>query len=332
MQRPLLRPLGEYNPFWLGLVACAVIAAIVLAALGFGLLGLGKDRYTAEFANAGGIRPGNEVRVAGMGVGEVTGAKLEGDHVLVSFRIESDVELGADVLASIKLGTLLGGRYLELRPSATGSPKNNRIPLAHTSVPYDLSNVLEQATPLTEQLDEKLLHQAMDEVNKNLRGDGPKVAAALDGLGRLTDVVNSRREQIGKIIRSTDTLVTLADQRSDRLFALLGQTDTLLKALVSRRDLIRGLLSDLASLTDELRGLLKEDEPKFGPLLDNIVELSDLLKKSDSQIDHALELLAPASRYTANAFGNGPFWDVHLPYSIFPDDFLCAVGFNKGCK
>jgi phospholipid/cholesterol/gamma-HCH transport system substrate-binding protein len=55
---PLFRPLRERNPFWLGVVAAAVIVLLVLGTLSFGALGLGQARYAAEFAQSGDLRAG----------------------------------------------------------------------------------------------------------------------------------------------------------------------------------------------------------------------------------------------------------------------------------
>jgi phospholipid/cholesterol/gamma-HCH transport system substrate-binding protein len=328
----LSKPLNQRNPFWLGLVAAAVITVLVLGTIGFGELGLGQHRYAAEFVQAGDLRTGDEVRVAGMPVGKVTSAGLEGDHVLVRFRVDRDVVLGADTEASIKLATLLGGRYLELRPAGSGELADSRIPVAHTFVPYDLQKVLQTGTPLLEDLDGAKFRQALHTVAGTLRGDGPKIGAALEGLSRASAVVSTRRDQIGHLIGTTDAVTALIDQRSDKLFALLGQSDTLLRELVRRRDLVRGVLGDLADFTGELRRTLAENDSQVGPLLDNAKELTEVLRAQDDAVDRALQLLAPAGRYLDNALGNGPYAEVYLPYSILPDNVLCRAGAVKGCK
>lgn len=333
MTRPRnIKPLSERNPFWLGVVATAALAGAVLLAVAVGTLGLGQARYTAEFAHAGGLRVGDEVRVAGMEVGEVTSTELAGDRVLVGFRANRSVHLGATTAATIKLSTLLGGRYLELRPSGPDELPDGRIPLAHTSVPYDLQKVLQTGTPLLEELDSAKLRQALQSTSANLSGNGQRITAALDGLSRASDVVVKRRDQIGQLIASTDEVTRLLNDRNGQIFALMGQSDTLLRALTQRRELIRGALTDLASVTDELRGLLRDNSSEITPLLDNAAELSEVLKRHDGDVDRALELLAPAGRYLANSQGNGPYWDVYLPYSIIPDNLLCQVGAIKGCK
>ncbi|WP_084210786.1 MCE family protein [Pseudonocardia acaciae] len=327
-----MRALKERNPFWVGVIATAVTVVAVVLAVSVGTLGLGKARYTAEFAHTGGLRVGDEVRVAGMGVGEVTGTELAGDRVLVSFRLDRGVWLGRDTGATIKLATLLGGRYVELRPAGTAALPDENIPLAHTSVPYDLQKVLQTGTPLLEDLDAPRFRQALDSVSANLRGNGQKITAALDGLTRLSDVVTKRREQLSHLVASTDQVTELLDRRSTQIVSLMGQSDTLLRALLARRELIRGLLADAASLTDQLRGLLAENEGQIRPLLDNAAELTDVLRRYDDDVDRALELLAPAGRYLNNSLGNGPYWDVYLPYSIVPDNIICRTGQVPGCR
>ena len=329
---PLFKPLHQRNPFWLGIVATGVIVVLVLVALGFGALGLGQSRYAAGFAQSGDLRVGDPVRVAGMDIGQITAEKLEFDHVLVSFRLDRGVQVGADSSAAIKLATLLGGRYLELTPAGTGELSRGRIVLAHTSVPYDLQTVIQTGTPLLEDLDGAKLQAALRAVSNNLRGDGPKISAALDGLSRLSAVVVARRDQVAHLITSADAVTQLVNQRSDKLFALMGQSDQLLRELLRRREVIRGVLTDLASLTDELRKTIDENRSQVGSLLDNARELTDVLRKQDDSVDRALQLIAPAGRYLTNAVGNGPYLDAYLPYSILPDNILCRVGAVSGCK
>src|SRR5581483_12087496 len=156
-------------------------------------------------------------------------------------------------------------------------------------------------TPLLEDLDGAKFRQALHTVATTLRGDGPKISAALDGLTRASAVVSTRRDQIAHLIDSTDAVTALIDQRSDQLFALLGQSDALLAELTRRRDLVRGVLEDLAGFTRELRRTVADNDSQVGPLLDNAKELTGVLRAEDDAVDRALQLLAPAGRYLDNA-------------------------------
>ena len=88
-------PFRERNPVIVGAVSLAVIAVMILAAFraqDLPLIG-GGDTYTAAFAEAGGLKVNDEVRIAGVRVGKVDSVELDGNHVKVSFRVESDLTL-----------------------------------------------------------------------------------------------------------------------------------------------------------------------------------------------------------------------------------------------
>ena len=74
--KAFLRGFVPRTPRATGISTVAVLA--VLAGLLFVPSGvaLGKSTYHAELARAGGLLPGDEVRVAGIGVGKVTSLKI----------------------------------------------------------------------------------------------------------------------------------------------------------------------------------------------------------------------------------------------------------------
>ena len=109
-------PFRERNPVTIGAISLAVMALLVLAAFKADHLPLigGGDTYYASFSEAGGIKPNDEVRVAGVRVGKVKAVDLDGDHVRVEFLIDSGTEFGTQTGAQIKVKTLLGQMFLSL--------------------------------------------------------------------------------------------------------------------------------------------------------------------------------------------------------------------------
>ncbi|WP_370946118.1 MCE family protein [Amycolatopsis sp. cg5] len=323
--------LKSRNPLWVGVIGAAVIAVLVAGSVAFGELGIGDARHEAEFAHSGGIRAGDEVRVAGMGVGEVTSTRLDGDKVLVSFRTRRGVHLGTATRASIKLATLLGGRYLELSPLGEGD-LSDRITLARTSVPFDLQNVVQTGTPAVEQIDAVKLRESLQVLTDTFRGTPEVGRKALDGLSQVSEVVSKRQGQISQLISSADGITKLLNENRTQVFALMGQADVLLKKLVARKQLITNILTDFQQLTTQLQGLLNDNRPQLQPLLANLGGVTDILERNNAAVGEALKLLAPAARYLTNSVGDGDYLTINLPYAIFPDNLLCLTGAVKGCK
>ena len=134
-------PFRERNPVVIGAISLAVIVLLIMAAFraqDLPLIG-GGDTYTAAFAEAGGLRANDEVRVAGVRVGKVEKVELDGDHVKVTFRVKTDSPFGSQTAAAIRIKTLLGAMYLALQPAGSGQlSAGAEIPESRTSSPYDV--------------------------------------------------------------------------------------------------------------------------------------------------------------------------------------------------
>ena len=105
-----MKPFRERNPVVVGAISIAVLAIALVAAFraqDLPLIG-GGDTYYANFSEAGGIKVGDEVRIAGVRVGAVESIELDGDKVHVGFRIKTDSQFGPTSRADLKVKTLLG--------------------------------------------------------------------------------------------------------------------------------------------------------------------------------------------------------------------------------
>src|SRR5690625_7796564 len=117
-----MNPFRDRNPVIIGIVGTAVLAALILAAFRADQLPLigGGDTYYADCSEIGALKTDNEVRVAGVSVGKVTGIELDGDHVEVALRLDQRVAFGVNSRAQLKVKTLLGRGYPALQPQGAG--------------------------------------------------------------------------------------------------------------------------------------------------------------------------------------------------------------------
>jgi phospholipid/cholesterol/gamma-HCH transport system substrate-binding protein len=80
--------------------------------------GKGYPLY-AEFVNAGGIKPGATVEIAGVEIGRVKSVQLDDYQALIEFIIRNDIEIQEDAIASIKTKGLIGEKYLQVTPGGS---------------------------------------------------------------------------------------------------------------------------------------------------------------------------------------------------------------------
>jgi phospholipid/cholesterol/gamma-HCH transport system substrate-binding protein len=78
---------------------------------------------SASFGQAGGISVGNDVRISGIKVGNVSARALDPHTYVaeVTLSINNNVALPDDTIASIASEGPLGGRYIRLEPGASST-------------------------------------------------------------------------------------------------------------------------------------------------------------------------------------------------------------------
>ncbi|WP_210716831.1 MCE family protein [Amycolatopsis acididurans] len=326
---------GGSNPVRTGLIAAAVAVALLAAALFVpGLIFQAKtDDFHAVVANASGLKQDDPVYVAGVPAGRVTGVRLAGDRVEVSFRLDSAVPLGTATRASVKLMTVLGRRYLSVEPGGPGQMHaGDTIPLERTSVPYLLDDLGRQAQQTTQQLNLDQLRQMMQTLIDVAPKDPGQLSQALDGVSAVTGVLAENDQEISRLLTGAQQVTGTLVAQKDTLVSLLGNADLVLRTLIDRRTALSQLISDLNELTGTADALLRDDGPQVEGLLAQLHGLTGTLSASEQNLGAAIDKLAPTARYLANATGNGNWADVAGPAGPLPDNLLCVAGLARGCK
>jgi phospholipid/cholesterol/gamma-HCH transport system substrate-binding protein len=97
------------------------IVAIVWFAIQAGAgVAIGSSyQVNARFTNVGGLRPGNQVFIAGVPVGRVEKIDLNSQYAaIVHMNVREDVRLPTDTIASVKTSGLIGDKFIALAPGA----------------------------------------------------------------------------------------------------------------------------------------------------------------------------------------------------------------------
>jgi len=130
-------------------------AIVLLAAAGFVVLayeaadvkGSGGYEIAAEFGSTGGLSVGDDVRISGIKVGQITAQQLDPITYVakVSMAIEPTIKIPSDSSARITAASLLGGNYLELMPGAATDTLAAGAVIYDTRDPISLSDLLGKA-------------------------------------------------------------------------------------------------------------------------------------------------------------------------------------------
>lgn len=303
-----MKSFTERNPYVIG----ATIIVVIAIGTGMALLlngGFFKSRYTVygDFTDAAGIKPDAQVKIAGIPVGVVGPIETHDGKVRIALKIDKGTKIPRDSRAEIRVDTLLGTKSITVD---TGDDWKHLMArdavISDTRTPVDLLDLQDTSTPLLQQSDAKALNSLMQQLSAATEGKHADVKRILDGLGRLTTVVNDRQSEARDLIDSARTLSgTLADRNQD-LIGAVQNLDRITRLLVDRRNQLADLLASTADTSERLAKLVHQNRPA----LDNVInELhADLTILSNHQVDLAqsVSLLSSAIRGFASVGYSGP--------------------------
>ncbi|MFG3408358.1 MCE family protein [Streptomyces sp. NPDC048142] len=320
-----ITPIRERNPVAVAVVGLLVLALVGLAAWRADSLPFvrGGTSYSADFTESAGLADGDEVRIAGVKVGEVTGVSLDRAKVRVDFRVK-DAWIGDSSTVGIAIKTLLGEKYLAVDPlgDAPQDP-GSRITASRTTSPYDVTQAFNGLGETIGEIDTEQLAKSFETISATFKDSPPHVRSAADGLSALSRTVSERDAQLATLLRSSKQLTkTLAGKKSS-FETLLEDGNLLLGEIRARRDSIHLLLTGTRDLGTQLTGLVRDNDKQLGRTLESLGRVTAVLVKNRKSLDKVLAMTGSYSRLVGNTLGSGRWFDNYV-CGVVPKNYLPA--------
>jgi phospholipid/cholesterol/gamma-HCH transport system substrate-binding protein len=308
-----VKPFSARNPVLIAINGLTLIVVVMVIALNFNRLPLvSGTTYRAQFTDASGLVKGEEVRIAGIKVGAVTGISLDENLVEVEFTVD-DVDLGNDTTAAIEVKTLLGQHYLSVTPAGSGSLEENAvIPVERTSTPLNIVPAFLRLTEQTQAIDTDQVAQAFDALAGVLRTTAPELRGTLRGLSRLSRAVTTRDDEIRELLGHAEEVTGVVADRDQDIAQLIQASNSVLQVLSDRRETITRIIRGTSDLSVQLRGLVTDNARELKPALTRLNSVLEVLQKNKTQLDSILKWGAVYAREFTNVGGTGHWFDASV--------------------
>lgn len=331
MRRPHMKPVKERDPVTVGVVGLLLLALAALLVYNMDRLPFGGGTaYSADFSEAAGLDEGDEVRIAGVTAGRVTGVALDGAKVKVTFEVE-DAWIGDRTTAAIAIRTVLGDKYLALDPLGSGpQDPGSRIPLTRTTSPYDVTQAFQDLSGTVDDIDTRRLAESFETLSDTFENSPPHVRKAATGLSDLSRSVSERDAELSELLRGSARFTKTLEDRKSSFETLIEDGGSLLGELRDRRAAIKALLKGSKDLGTELGGLVEDNEKQLGPTLKALSRVTGVLEENNTQLGKTLALVGPYYRLVGNTLGNGRWFDSYLcgvvPRAYLPETSRPGTG------
>ncbi len=315
---------GSFVKLIVFLVVTGVMTALLAAVIGNATFNKTKE-YKAIFSDTTSLVVGDDVRIAGVRVGNVKDVRVNsGDSAEVTMRVDADVTLTQSTNASLRYRNMIGQRYVALSEgegeSAARLKPGQTMGLDRTTPALDLTDLFGGFQPLFEALSPEDTNQLAYELIQVFQGESGTVESLLAHTGSFTQTLADRDELIGSVIDNLTVVLTSFNERDDELSTAITTLQQLITGLKDDRDVLTGSLDDIAALTGETAGLLKDTRPALTDDIKNLRKLTSQIgtKKALQDLDRTLGIL-PIKIDRIGRTGQ---------YGSFFNFFICDIGVN----
>ena len=281
------------------------------------------NSYKANFTDASGIQDGDDVRIAGVRVGTVSGIKLiccgpNKDRISqIAFTVVKSTPLPTTVAATIRYRNLVGQRYLEIsypHPGDTNAriKPGGTIPLKQTVPALDLTDLFDGFQPLVQGLDAGAINQLSNEIVMALQGEGGAIDTLFATVGQLTNSLADKGQVIDDLITNLSTTLNTVAAHDTELSNLIIQLRAFVSGFASDRVTIGNAITSINGLATTTSGLLAKAR---GPLAKDITDLTGLvgsLNANSADVQYVSQNLAPTVAALIRTASYGSWFNFYL--------------------
>ncbi|CPR13048.1 virulence factor Mce [Mycobacterium bohemicum DSM 44277] len=308
----------------LSIFASVLLAFTVMIIVVFGQLRFQRTyAYSAEFANASGLREGQFVRASGVEVGKVGSVKVidGGKRALVEIRVDRSIPLYQSTTAQIRYLDLIGNRYLELkRGQGEGAdrvlPPGGLIPLARTSPALDLDALIGGFKPLFRALDPQKVNTIATALITVFQGQGGTINDILDQTAQLTSQLGERDQAIGEVVKNLNIVLDTTVRHRQQFDQTVNNLEVLVTGLKDHADPLAAGTAHISNAAGTVADLLAEDRPLLHKTINYLDAIQQPLIDQQDQLQDYLKRVPTALNMIGRAIGS---------YGDFVNFYSCDI-------
>ena len=315
------------NGFRLATAVTLIVTLISGIAILVGTRHEKRNSYIAYFENTNGLYAGDEVRILGVAVGTVDKIEPKPTTAKVTFSVDAQYPLPADVKAAILSPSLVSARSMQLVPAYSGGPQltvGGAIPQERTAVPVEWDDLRSQLEKITATLQPdrpggpNTLGEFINTAAANLRGQGDTVHDTIVKLSKATSALGDHSTDIFSTVRNVQLLVSALSSSSDLLADFNNNLAEVTSVLTNTPGEVAAATQGLNGAVTDLRSFVAENREGLGTTFDRLSSITSALNDSRGDVKQILHI-------TPTVFQN--FTNIYQPAQSAISGILAPVNF-----
>ena len=321
-RNPVIRPLAKFSVY----AAVCVMLLFVLAARVGNLQPPShhRDTYYAALSNAESLISKDDVKIAGVTVGQVHGVKVKQGKAIVKFSLDHNIRLHSGTAAGMRFQNVIGAKYLYLYPSPDGIVLNKGATLTHEVQSADVGNFLIDLGGFLRALNPADINAFTRSIVTALNDNQAKVSSLLDNTATVSQTLGGLDANIAHIVDNLTTVMTSLQSRDADLATVIDRLSSVSADLATRNDVIDNLIANFTTVNGDLSKLVDANKGNVDQLTANLQVIADTLKAHTGQLTTDLHTASAGLAPYIEISKLGQWFAVRAVYACLADQQSCS--------
>jgi phospholipid/cholesterol/gamma-HCH transport system substrate-binding protein len=287
---PVVKPLIKFSIYAVG---CLILLFLLATKVG-NLTPPTHHRstYHVLLSNAESLVGKDDVKIAGVTVGQVHGVKVQRGKALVTFSLDHNLHLRSNSAAGMRWQNVIGAKYLYLYPSTDGDVLKPGSTLTHEVTGADVGNFLIDVGGFLKALNPTDVNAFTRSIVAALQDNQGQVSSLIDNTATVAQTLGSSDANIAHIVDNLSQVLTALESRDKDLAAVVDRLSSVAADLATRNDVIDNFIANLTSVNSDLSKLVTANKGNIDQLVTNLQTVTTVLTAHTADLDRDL-LTAP---------------------------------------
>jgi phospholipid/cholesterol/gamma-HCH transport system substrate-binding protein len=303
-------------------VICIVLLAILAKEIGNLSFFTHRVSYTADMPDITGLFPTDDVKVAGVKVGQVSKVTTDHGHAVVTFNVDKSVPLRSSTQVGLRYRNVLGEKYLYLYPGSTGRvmSSGSTIPMSQAVSDADIDAFLNALGPFIKAINPQEGNLFVQAMVGALEGNQDQVSQLLGNTATVSNTLGNLNQQVGGVIDNFNTVLTALAQRSGDLDALVNNLNAVSQSLVARNNDLDTAVVEFSQLAAQFKDLLSTNRGNIDQAVNNLQGIADVLSQHHADLEKDLATLPQGLQGYSNIASYGQWFAVRAIYGCLANE------------
>ena len=285
-----------------------------------------RDTYYAQLANVSGLVSTDQVKIAGVTVGEVSGITTQHGHALVTIKVNKGISLTTDTDVGLQWHNVIGQQYLYLYPSKFGRPlkPGSTIPLSHDVSSASVGALLNTLGPFLQSINPSQANAVVTSILDALQGNSTQVNQLISSAATVSRSVGSLNVQVGDVIGNLQQVLGALASKSGSVSQVIGNLQQISQALASRNSLLDSTVVNLSTVAGELANLLKANQGNISGMISNLNSVTAQIQSKDVPLAAGLQNIGEGLAPFQEISSYGQWFELVTVYTCLANQTSCS--------